>query len=235
MNRFKPEDLAQNNGKDGKPTYVAVNGKVYDLSQSAKWMEGAHMKRHQAGRDLSSDLSAAPHGPEVLDRFPLVGHCETPTESEYSGTRARIEEFLDAHPFFRRHPHPALVHFPVALFMVAAVFEIFALALGSTRTEWAALLCVLVGFISMPPVIATGYFTWWINYDCGKSRIIKLKRILGWLTLLVVIAALALRYFMVNPLDIDDPMVLAYAGTLIILGAISSIVGYLGGKLSFPY
>lgn len=235
MNTLKPEDLSQGNGQDQNPTYVSVNGKVYDVSQSKKWINGTHMKRHSAGRDLTMDLSAAPHGPEVLDRFPLIGLCEAGEKISYSGIRARIEGFLDKYPFFRRHPHPALVHFPVALFLVAAIFEVIAIATGHEKTEWAALLCALVGLISMPPVIATGYFTWWINYDCGKSSIIRAKRILGWITLLIALFAMALRYYAANPLDTNDPIVIAYVACLLILAVLSSVVGFLGGKLSFPY
>ncbi len=235
MKTFTPEDLAIANGENDKPTYVSVKGKVYDLSESKKWIKGRHMKRHQAGCDLTSDLSAAPHGPDVLDRFPLIGEVAPAENAAYSGIRAKIEGLLDKYPFFRRHPHPALVHFPVALFLVAAIFEVIAIYFGSERTEWAAMCCALAAAVSMPPVIVTGYFAWWINYDCGKSKIIFYKRILGWLTLIVAIIAMVIRYGVQDPLNLNEPFVLLYMGCLIALAVLASIVGFLGGKLSFPY
>jgi predicted heme/steroid binding protein len=66
-------DLAQNNGQDGKPAYVAFKGKVYDVSDSAFWLYGEHMGTHQAGKDLTQELELAPHREETLQRMKLVG------------------------------------------------------------------------------------------------------------------------------------------------------------------
>lgn len=66
-------DLLSFNGNGEKPTYIAVGGDVYDLSASPAWKEGRHMGQHFAGRDLTDDLTAAPHGPEVLEKFKRVG------------------------------------------------------------------------------------------------------------------------------------------------------------------
>ena len=73
MKEIDLEELEQSDGKDGKPIYVAYQGKVYDVSGSKLWKTGRHMNRHQAGRDLTTDIQAAPHTPEVLERYPQVG------------------------------------------------------------------------------------------------------------------------------------------------------------------
>ena len=39
---FSKEELAKYNGKDGQPCYVAVEGKVYDLTGSTLWQDGQH-------------------------------------------------------------------------------------------------------------------------------------------------------------------------------------------------
>ena len=72
---FTVMELEEYNGKDGKPTYVAVQDKVYDLSQSRLWYGGDHKRRHRAGKDLTEELKRAPHGKKVLDRanVKLVG------------------------------------------------------------------------------------------------------------------------------------------------------------------
>lgn len=70
---FTHTDLLSFDATGGKPTYVAVGGDVYDLSPSSSWRDGRHMGQHFAGRDLTDDLSAAPHGPEVLEKFRIVG------------------------------------------------------------------------------------------------------------------------------------------------------------------
>jgi predicted heme/steroid binding protein len=67
------EELAQNNGKNGKPAYIAYQGKVYEVSDSSFWMEGDHMGMHDAGKDLTEELEMAPHRDETFKRVKLVG------------------------------------------------------------------------------------------------------------------------------------------------------------------
>ncbi|HER63154.1 MAG TPA: cytochrome b5, partial [Desulfobacteraceae bacterium] len=45
---FNQEALAEFDGRDGRPTYIARDGAVYDVSESKLWRNGEHMKRHQA-------------------------------------------------------------------------------------------------------------------------------------------------------------------------------------------
>jgi predicted heme/steroid binding protein len=75
--QFTLEELAKFNGQNGNPAYVAYEGKVYDVSDSSFWMGGDHLGAHQAGKDLTEELSIAPHGPENLDRVKLVGTLKT--------------------------------------------------------------------------------------------------------------------------------------------------------------
>ena len=66
------EELASYDGRDGRPAYIAVNGKIYDVSASPRWQNGFHPPDHQAGRDLTEELSKAPHVRAVVERFPFV-------------------------------------------------------------------------------------------------------------------------------------------------------------------
>ena len=68
------EELKQYDGKNGKPAYIAYQGKVYDVSQSRLWSEGDHMGLHEAGKDLTDDIDLAPHREEVLERAKLIGN-----------------------------------------------------------------------------------------------------------------------------------------------------------------
>jgi len=73
MKKFNREELAKYNGKNGMPVYIAFNGKVYDVSESFLWKNGSHQVFHNAGEDLTESLEQAPHGSEMLERFPIVG------------------------------------------------------------------------------------------------------------------------------------------------------------------
>jgi predicted heme/steroid binding protein len=67
------QELQENNGKNGKPAYLAYKGKVYDVSDSSFWMDGDHMGMHDAGKDLSDELEMAPHRDETFKRVKFVG------------------------------------------------------------------------------------------------------------------------------------------------------------------
>lgn len=70
------QELAQYDGQDGRPAYVAVNGTVYDFSSSPLWQAGNHQDAHRAGADLTEELKSAPHVRAVIERFPVVGKLE---------------------------------------------------------------------------------------------------------------------------------------------------------------
>lgn len=69
-------ELASNNGQDGRRAYVAVNGTIYDVTDSPRWQNGLHPPDHKAGQDLTEELAKAPHVRAVIERFPVVGTLE---------------------------------------------------------------------------------------------------------------------------------------------------------------
>ena len=68
-----PDELLQFDGREERQAYIAYTGDVYDVSRSKLWKGGSHMKRHAAGFDLTSALSAAPHGEDRVLGMPIVG------------------------------------------------------------------------------------------------------------------------------------------------------------------
>ena len=69
---FDLKDLPRYDGKEGRPAYVLFRNKVYDVTESAKWSGGSHFRAHGAGENLTEKIANAPHGEEVLERFPVV-------------------------------------------------------------------------------------------------------------------------------------------------------------------
>lgn len=72
MKEFTLEELKGFDGRDGRPAYVAFDGVVYDVTESAMWNDGDHEGMHQAGADLTGEHADAPHDVYVTD-FPEVG------------------------------------------------------------------------------------------------------------------------------------------------------------------
>lgn len=71
--RYRKKELYRYNGQNGAPAFIAFEGKVYDVSQSFLWQHGRHQVLHAAGTDLTDALAQAPHGADLLERFPVVG------------------------------------------------------------------------------------------------------------------------------------------------------------------
>lgn len=74
---FTLEELARFDGKEGRPAYVAVDGVVYDVSESVRWPQGEHAPCNlgaSAGTDLSELIKEAPANMRpLLERMPVVG------------------------------------------------------------------------------------------------------------------------------------------------------------------
>lgn len=70
---FTLEELAEFDGQDGRPAYIAVDGVVYDVSNVPVWGSGSHFG-FEAGIDATEALqSAAPHGAAQLNQAEVVG------------------------------------------------------------------------------------------------------------------------------------------------------------------
>ena len=66
---FSLKELAQYDGQNGQPAYVAVDGVIYDLT--SVFRSGTHFG-YQAGQDLSSAFHQQ-HSTNILSRYPIVG------------------------------------------------------------------------------------------------------------------------------------------------------------------
>lgn len=67
------DELGKYNGKDGNPAYIAVDGIIYDVTESKMWKDGEH-NGYTAGKDLTEEIKKiSPHGTSVLKKMKEVG------------------------------------------------------------------------------------------------------------------------------------------------------------------
>ncbi|QBP18494.1 cytochrome b5 domain-containing protein [Acetilactobacillus jinshanensis] len=79
MLRLTPAQLKHYNGKDKPEMYVAVNGKIYDVTHVKQWATGSH-HGHKPGTDLSEAIQHAPHKTKVLKWLKCVGTLVKPNK-----------------------------------------------------------------------------------------------------------------------------------------------------------
>jgi len=231
---MKTEELEKFSGKDGNPMYVAVHGKVYDVSGSKLWKDGKHMNRHPAGVDLSGALSAAPHGAEVLERFKQVDSLEKTETVEELPAPAFIVSFVQKYPFFKRHPHPMVVHFPMTFFITVALFLLFFYLINPLKPMLDSIFYLhVLGTISLPFAIFTGWLSWKINYLGKPMGHIKWKIFLS--TLVLIFDVIVLVSLIQNPELLIAPQGIQLLIPVMIFSylPIISLIGYHGGQLVY--
>jgi predicted heme/steroid binding protein/uncharacterized membrane protein len=233
MREFNLEELAGYNGEDGKPVYIASSGKVYDVSESKLWRNGIHMKRHKAGCDLTTDIQAAPHEKDVLERYPQVGVLKKAAVEEREIPQP-IAWIINRFPFLRRHPHPMTVHFPIAFMFSTTVFNLLYLISGVKSFETTALHCLGGGIIFTVVAIATGLYTWWLNYMAKMLKPVKIKIPLSLIMLALAIIIFVWRITVPNVLDSLRGAGFVYLLLVISLSVIITIIGWNGAAMTFP-
>jgi len=231
---FSLEELATCNGTGGQPVYIAYKGRVIDVSASKHWHGGRHMGTHLAGQDLTGEIEAAPHGPEVLDHFPEAGLLRSPEEAIPARIPAFLSRLFHYVPLLKRHPHPMVVHFPIVFMIATTGFNLLFLASGDRSFEITAWYCLWGGVLFTPPAIATGLFTWWINYDAEFLPQVVIKMVLSPLMLAVGTAALVWRQLDPEILVAGRPLSYLYLGCILIVAPLVAAIGWFGGTLSFP-
>ncbi len=67
------DELESFNGKDGNRGLIAVNGVIYDVSET--WPSGSH-RGFNAGNDITEAIAGSAHGLSVLTKLPIVGRLD---------------------------------------------------------------------------------------------------------------------------------------------------------------
>ena len=231
--KFNLKDLAQFDGTDDKPAYLAFEGRIIDVSTSQHWHHGHHMGSHQAGRGFDAgNPSRSPRTGNVREFPPGRRPC-CRRESQ-----RKIPPFLawvfHRIPLLRRHPHPMLVHFPMVFFISTTGFNLLYLLTGDPSFETTAWHCLWGGVLFLPLAIATGLFTWWINYEAEWLRQVKIKLVLAPLLFFLALSALLWRYFHPEIIISCQRLSLVYWGLIFSFTPLAIAIGWYRGLPQFP-
>jgi predicted heme/steroid binding protein/uncharacterized membrane protein len=237
---FTPEDLAQCDGKEGRPMYVAYRGVVYDVSKSKLWRTGMHMRKHSPGQDLTREMAEAPHGEEVFARVARVGVLTgyTPPEeavaAQYDHLPGPLASLMRRVPFLERHPHPMTVHFPIAFNLAAPVFALLYLATGIRAFELTSANTLAAGVFFTLLAMLTGLLTWWVNYEADPIKPVITKIVFSCLMFVDGLAALIWRVLEPDILVRMVPARYIYLTLLLFFLPAIGVIGWYGATLTFP-
>jgi len=173
MSTISFEELEKNDGRGENPTFVAVNGVVYDVSASPGWNYGEHMGEHYAGCDLTEALERAPHGIEMLERYQKVGELEPFTMEEKNAIPWWASIMISM------RSHPMLIHFPQALFVLAPIFLTLFYVAESDYFERTAFYMLVTGLLTGIPATISGFVHWRYKYNDESRTAFKVKIILS--------------------------------------------------------
>ncbi|MCB1216160.1 hypothetical protein KDL44_02130 [bacterium] len=229
---FTAEELSQYDGKEGRRSYVAYKGLVYDVTDSKLWRNGVHVRKHHAGNDLTPEMAPAPHEEDVMERFIVVGRL-----LDHSSDEEQRVPWLWSYSN-RRHLHPVTVHYPVALGMVASLLQAGALLTSEplgTQLRFAAFVNMLISTLFSFPAVATGLSSWWYEYNASWAWPYLQKNVLSAVLLLVSCAGVAIWFL--APLDASissGPAFWWYSICVYLIMPLVLALGFYGGKISFP-
>jgi predicted heme/steroid binding protein/uncharacterized membrane protein len=232
---FDRETLSKHDGKEDREAFVAVDGKVYDVTGNRLWKKGVHMNRHQAGVDLTEAIAASPHGKDVLAKIQEKGTLIKAKEEKPPFLPEWLVQFMEVYPFFKRHPHPMVVHFPMAIFIIAPLFLAWYYLISPVQGLLDAIFYLyILGTLSLPAAIATGVLAWLVNYSGKPNPLIVRKTIFS--VLLLIFDIVIMAALIIQPAILQNPSGTEWIVPILVFLCLPvvSLIGEHGGKLVFP-
>jgi predicted heme/steroid binding protein/uncharacterized membrane protein len=234
MDRMEQDELKNHDGVEGNKSYVAFEGRIYDVTSSRLWRNGKHFKTHQAGRDLTESMKAAPHGAGVLEKFSVVAEIGLREKSTVMQTAMKTPSRLVS-KILDQHPHPISVHFPIALCVSASLFTFLGMVTPLPHMIEASYYNLIIAALGTPVSISTGLLSWYYNYSGIWTHIYRVKTYLSILLAILLLAAFVILFVaMDGVLSGSGPWYWAYSMAVLALAPTVVGLGYFGGKITFP-
>ena len=134
----------------------------------------------------------------------------------------------------RRHPHPMTVHFPIVFMLSATMFNILYLSTGVDSLETTALHCLGAGVLFTPLVMATGLYTWWLNYMARPTPPVTIKMVVSIVLLITSVIAFTWRVAVPDILHSFTALSAIYVLLILALAPLVIVIGWYGAHLTFP-
>lgn len=163
----------------------------------------------------------------------MGGYSGSPAP-DYPKLPPGLARLLERFPQLRRRPHPLLAHFPIVFMLSAGFFSLLYLLTGNRAFDATAFYCLAGGLLTLPPTVATGLFTLWLNYPDGADKTVRIEKRLSLSVMVIAAAAFVWRWLNPNVLDDLAGVNLIYFLLVLALTPLVTANGYFGGMLTFP-
>lgn len=128
--------------------------------------------------------------------------------------------------------HPALVHFPVALVLVALVAEGLCIARRDGRyADIARFMILAAAWISIPASITGLIRADWVEFDPAQQRLFEVHRVAGIATPVLVFLCAGLGEGVRRSGQVWE--LILYRIVLVLAAASTAVAGYYGGEIVF--
>jgi uncharacterized membrane protein len=161
------------------------------------------------------------------------GYSESPAP-DYRELPPVLVRLLDRFPQLQRRPHAMLAHFPIVFLLSATSFSLLFRFTGNRAFDDTAFYCLGGGLLTLPPTVATGLFTQWLNFPGSADQTVRIEKALSYAEMLILTVAFVWRWL--NPLVLTDlsGVNLIYFFLVLSLTPLVTASGYFGGMLTFP-
>ncbi len=149
-----------------------------------------------------------------------------PPDSGRAGRQSRF-------PRWRRQLHPWIIHFPITFLLSTTFFSLLYLLTGIKCFQDTAWYCLVGGVIFVPLAIATGFYTEKANFPDPPQNA-RTERILSLILLAATTAAFIWGLVQPDILDHLQGLNVIYLLLIIFLTPLVTVIGYVGGMITFP-
>jgi len=153
---------------------------------------------------------------------------------DYPELPPALARLLDRFPQLRRRPHPLLAHFPIVFLLSATFFSVLYRFTGNHSFDDTAFYCLGGGLLTLPLTVATGFFTYRLNFSSSADQTVRLEKALSYAVMTIALTAFVWRWL--NPRVLTDlsGVNLIYFVLVLSLTPLVTANGYFGGMVTFP-
>lgn len=153
---------------------------------------------------------------------------------ENENGHSQIDEKANLQALYRKwHPHPVLVHFPIGALLLGGLLQFLFLISAKSSFEQAAFYSILFASIFEFPAVASGIFSWWLNYRRALTPVFK-KKLIYSIALLILSCCIVITRLLITDISFRSD-ILSYAYSILVFSSVLVVfaIAYYGGKITW--